>query len=189
MIIQYFYQPFPTLELGDIILRELSQEDAQHYFNYMSKPVMADFLTADNLPTTLDAALSDLNYWSSLFHNKRSFYWGIALKDTNQLIGTIGFNIISIANNKAEISYDLDHDYWGRGIMLKAMKAVLKFADYALALTRVQATVIIDNKRSINLLERCGFACEGHLKKYEVVNGVHKDYYMYARVNYIAKSL
>jgi ribosomal-protein-alanine N-acetyltransferase len=46
----------------------------------------------------------------------------------------------------------------------------------------VQATVITDNDRSIKVLERCGFIKEGLLQKYEVVEGEHKDYYMYGRV-------
>jgi ribosomal-protein-alanine N-acetyltransferase len=183
MIIDYFYQPFPVFDLGDIILRELTESDAENYFNYMGRPEMAGYLTKSNMPSNIEQALEEVKYWASLFHNRRSFYWAIALKDTSQLIGTVGFNVISVNHVKAEISYDLDYNFWGKGIMLKSVKAVLKFADFALGLTRIQATVIVDNERSIKVLERCGFTKEGLLKKFEIVNGAHKDYYMYARVN------
>lgn len=183
MISQYLFQPFPVIDLNDIVLREITEDDAQHYFNYMSRPEMSSFLTDSNRPTTFEEALTEVKYWGSLFRNKRSFYWGIALKSNNQLIGTLGFNVIYFAHMRAEISYDLDYEYWGKGIMLKSIKAILKFADLALGLVRVQATVIKDNERSIKVLERTGFLPEGILKKYEIVEGVHKDYYMYARVN------
>jgi ribosomal-protein-alanine N-acetyltransferase len=183
MIAQYLYQPFPAIDLGDIVLREIVDEDAEDYFRYMSRPEMTSFLTEANCPKNLEQALEEIRYWGSLFRNKRSFYWGIALKDSNKLIGTAGFNMISIPHGRAEISYDLDYEYWGKGMMLKSIKNILKFADYALKLTRVQATVITDNERSIKVLERCGFVNEGTLKKYEVVEGQHKDYYMYAKVN------
>ena len=183
MISDYFYQPFPVFDLNDIILRELKESDAENYFNYMGRSEMAEYLTKANMPSSIENALEEVRYWASLFSNKRSFYWAIAIKDTNQLIGTVGFNIISFNHLKAEISYDLDHNFWGKGIMLKSVKAVLKFADFALGLVRIQATVIVDNERSIKVLERCGFAKEGFLKKFEIVNGAHKDYYMYARVN------
>ncbi len=182
MIAQHLYGPFPLIELNDIVLREIVDNDAEDYFNYMSNPVMADFLTESNRPKTLEASLEEVRYWGSLFRNKRSFYWAIALKETNQLIGTAGFNTISPSHLRAEISYDLDPAYWGKGLMLKSIKAILKFADNALGLARVQATVIIDNERSIKLLERCGFNREGILRKYEIVGGIHKDYYMYSRV-------
>ena len=182
MIIQPFYQPFPIIDLGNIVLREITENDAQDYLNYMIKPEMARFVTNNNRPSNIDQSVSELKYWASLFHNKRSFYWAIALKNTDKIVGSAGFNMISIDNSRAEISYDLDPEFWGQGIMLKSIKAILQFADLDLALIRIQATVIIDNERSIKLLERCGFAKEGLLKKYEVVQGQHKDYYMYGRV-------
>jgi ribosomal-protein-alanine N-acetyltransferase len=182
MNVQPFFGSFPVIDLGDIVLRAIESSDAQDYLDYMSNDQMAGFLTKENRPQTLDSALEEVNYWGSLFPSKRSIYWGIALKENNKLIGTAGFNVISFANSRAEISYDLDPNYWGKGIMLRAIKAILKFSDNQLAITRVQATVIIDNERSIKLLERCGFTQEGYLKKYEVVEGELKDYYMYARV-------
>lgn len=183
MNIQYFFNAFPTLDLGDIILREIEVSDAQDYFDYMSRKEMEGFLTKDNMPESLEKAVEEVQYWGSLFSSKRSIYWAIALKDTNKMIGTAGFNLISFPNSRAEISYDLSPDYWSKGIMLKSIKGILTFADHGLELVRVQATVITDNERSIKVLERCGFKQEGVLKQYEVVEGEHKDYYMYGRVS------
>ena len=182
MNVQYFFGDFPALDLGDIILREIEESDARDYFEYMSNNAMEGFLTKENRPNSVEKALEEVKYWGSLFPQKRSIYWAIALKESNKMIGTAGFNLISFPNSRAEISYDLSPEYWGRGIMLKSINGILKFADVALELVRIQATVIIDNERSIKVLERTGFKKEGLLKKYEVVEGEHKDYYMYSRV-------
>jgi [ribosomal protein S5]-alanine N-acetyltransferase len=179
---QYFFGPFPALDLGEIVLREILATDAQDYLDYMNRNEMEGFLTKENRPQTIEKALEEVQYWGSLFPAKRSIYWAIALKETNQMIGTAGFNHISFANSRAEISYDLNPDYWGKGVMLKSIKGILHFADFGLALVRIQATVIIDNEKSIKVLERCGFEKEGFMKKYEVVEGEHKDYYMFGRV-------
>lgn len=183
MNVQPFFSSFPVIDLGDIILREIHVDDAQAYLDYTSNNQMSAFLTKENRPQNFDAAVEELTYWGGLFPSKRSIYWAIALKESNKMLGTVGFNMISFANSRAEISYDLDPNYWGKGIMLRSIKAILKFADYALEIVRIQATVIITNDRSIKVLERCGFEKEGYLKKYEVVEGELKDYYMYARVN------
>jgi len=183
MNVQHFFSDFPAMDLGNIILREITKNDAFDYYSYMNRSEMDAYLTKDNQPQTVESAEEEVTYWGSLFPNKRSFYWGIALKNNNKLIGTAGFNTISFANSRAEISYDLDPDYWGKGVMLRSIKSILKFADNQLGIVRVQATVIIDNERSIKLLERCGFKKEGVMPKYEVVEGIHKDYYMYGRVN------
>jgi [ribosomal protein S5]-alanine N-acetyltransferase len=182
MNVKSFFNEFPVIDLGDIVLREIEESDARDYFHYMDMPEMKGFLTKDNRPGSVQEAKEEVIYWGSLFPQKRSIYWGIALKETNELIGTAGFNLISFQNSRAEISYDLSPKYWGKGVMLRSIKAILKFADDALELVRIQATVITDNDRSLKLLERTGFRREGLLEKYEVVEGVHKDYYMYARV-------
>lgn len=182
MNIQYFFNNFPVLDLGDIILREIEISDAPDYFDYMTRKEMESFLTKDNMPESLEKAVEEVQYWGSLFPSKRSIYWAIALKDTNKMIGTAGFNVISFPNSRAELSYDLSPDYWGKGVMLKSIKGILTFSDQGLEIVRVQATVITDNERSIKVLERCGFKKEGILEKYEVVEGQHKDYYMYGRV-------
>jgi [ribosomal protein S5]-alanine N-acetyltransferase len=165
----------------NIILRELTEGDASAYLNYMSNSKMLPYLTDANRPDSAEEAKKEMRYWGNLFRNKQSFYWGIALREDNKLIGTAGFNTINSHHLRAEISYDLDPNYWGKGIMLKSVKNILKFADASLNLVRVQATVIVDNDASIKLLERCGFEKEGLLKKYEIVGNEYKDYYMYAR--------
>lgn len=182
-IVQHLYQPFPRMDLGEYILRELEDDDAKNYFEYMSRKEVTPFLTDDNRTTSLEKAQKELSYWKSLFQNKRGFYWGIATKNDNGLIGTAGFNMISIAHLRGEISYDLNPDFWGKGIMVKSMRQILKFADEQLGLVRVQATVITTNERSIKLLNKCEFNKEGLLKKFEIVDGKHRDYYLYAKVN------
>ncbi len=180
MNIQHFFNPFPVIDLGNFILREIRSDDAKRYLEYMSNPIMANYLTEDNLPKTIEKSIEEMEYWGSLFSAKKSFYWAIATKNDNKMIGTAGFNTISFPHNKAEISYDLDPEFWGQGVMLKAIKNIMEFASQQLQLVRVQATVITDNDRSIKLLERCNFKQEGLLEKFEIIDGVYKDYFMYA---------
>ncbi len=108
MNVQPFFAPFPVIDLGDIVLRDIRVEDAQAYLDYMNNDQMAGFLTKENRPQTFDAAVEEVSYWGGLFSSKRSIYWAIALKENNRMIGTAGFNMISFPNSRAEISYDLD---------------------------------------------------------------------------------
>ena len=180
---QSFFSDFPAIDLGDFILREILESDAQDYLDYMNRLEMKDFLTQDNIPSSFEKAIEEVNYWRSLFIRKKSIYWAIIDKNTDKMIGTAGFNMISFANSRAEISYDLNPDYWGRGVMSTSIEAILKFSDLVLEIVRIQATVIVDNHRSIKLLERSDFDKEGLLKKYEIIEGEHKDYYMFGRIN------
>lgn len=176
------YSQFPIFELEDIVLRELTTDDSEEYFIYMNKPEMLPFLTDNNIPSNIEQSLEEVRYWASLFRNRRGFYWGIALQNNNKLIGTAGFNSLSTTHLKAEISYDLDPSYWSKGVMLKSIKTIIKFIEYV-GIIRIQATVVNDNIRSMNLLERCGFMREGLLRKYEIIQASHRDYYLYAKIN------
>ncbi len=176
------FEYFPRFDLGDVHLREIAVTDAPAYHRYMNMSEVREFLTQDNVPITLDAAVDDLRYWSGIFNNRRSIYWAIADTKTDELIGTIGFNIWNRYHNRADISYDLDCRFWGKGIMKKAMTQVLKFAKEEMKIVRIQATVVTDNQRSTKLLEREGFVQEGILRKYEIIAGRYRDYYMYGLV-------
>lgn len=178
----YFINTLPKFNLNYIMLRELKDSDAERYFYYMTKPEVMEFLTEENIPKSVYQAEQEIKYWASLFTRKKSFYWAISLIDNDCLIGTIGFNNISVDHKKSEISYDLDYYYWGKGIMGKALEAILTFADTKLGLVRVQANVVVNNQRSINLLEKCKFNREGVLSKFEMINGQLRDYYIYARI-------
>ena len=56
MNVQPFFEPFPIIDLGDIVLREITKEDAQAYLDYMSNDQMAGFLTNENRPKKIGRA-------------------------------------------------------------------------------------------------------------------------------------
>lgn len=176
------FEYFPKFDLGDVHLREISITDAAAYHRYMNIPEVREFITQDNVPITLDAAADDLRYWAGIYTNRRSIYWAIADTNTDELIGTIGFNLWNRYHNRADISYDLDYRFWGKGIMTKAITQVINFAKEKMKIVRIQATVVMENQKSINLLERVGFEQEGVLRKYEIIAGRYRDYYIYGNV-------
>jgi ribosomal-protein-alanine N-acetyltransferase len=65
-----------------------------------------------------------------------------------------------------EIGYLLDPPARGRGAMTRALRLMVAWAFAELDLVRVQAFVSPDNARSMQLLERLGFAREGLLRSY-----------------------
>ena len=179
-----FSQQLPIFDLGNgFIIDGIKPEvDAEDYFFYMNQPKVRPFISAGNLPSATSKAKEDLQYWSSLFNLGRGFYWAIRSQETQKLIGTLGFNYLSFVHCKGEISYDLSSDYWGKGIMTKAINKIVDFGFSSIDLVRVQAHTAKTNKKSIKLLERCKFKSEGLLRKFEVLGNEHVDYVLYAVV-------
>jgi ribosomal-protein-alanine N-acetyltransferase len=178
------FDHFPIITLDEIILRKISlEQDYADYFNYITSPHVTKYLPNDDIPDSLERAKIELNYWSRLFEYRSSFYWAIAKKDTNQIIGTCGFNYWNKTHKRAEISYDLDYNHWGKGIMTKAVKAISDFAFDSMGVIRIQATVALDNQPSIRVLEKVSYIRECKMSKYGILQGQPKDFYLYSLCN------
>ncbi len=182
MLIEVFAY-FPTLRLDNgIILREIKLDhDYRDFYKYITHPEVAHYLPADDIPSNEDNAKIELGYWAKLFTYRSSIYWAIVDENTNKIIGTAGFNFWNHEQRRAEISYDLNYDFWGKGIMTKTIKAISDFALNNMQVQRIQATVAIDNFSSIKVLEKSGYMREGILHKYGILGGKTYDFYMYAR--------
>jgi ribosomal-protein-serine acetyltransferase len=86
----------------------------------------------------------------------------IALKegDNWRLVGWAQL-IIDAEMRSGEIGYWLDTDYVGRGLVSRAVTAILDHAFGTLGLERVGLTATADNVRSRSVAERLGFTLEG----------------------------
>lgn len=176
-----YFDKFPNFDLGNIILRQQNISDALNYYRYLTSEEVSKKVAYNSVPTSVEHACIEIEYWSSLFDKKISFYWGIALKDNDELIGTIGFNSIIFAHYRADLSYDLSYDHWGKGIMSKSLAKILEFAE-DIGIVRVQAATLPSNKNSIKLLEKAKFLCEGTVFKYEYRNNELHDSLSYYRI-------
>lgn len=166
----------PTIELGGACLRPLRADDAAAILEYLREPAVTA-LTSYPEPTMalVEAILErSRSRWAAGELGK----WGLALSD-DRVVGTCGFNEWSSVHRWAEIAFDLAQDQWGKGVMRKAVAAVLEWAFVQARLNRVQAYVRIDNARSQGLLARSGFVREGCLRSYRVCRGVPHDFYVY----------
>lgn len=113
------------------------------------------------------------------YAERTSFRFAVAASD-DRLIGICGFNSWSPAHRHAELAYELAPQYWGQGVMRRAVVALLTWGFSELRLNRVHAFVMTSNQRSIRLLERCGFSREGTLRQYRIARGEPKDLHLYA---------
>ncbi len=181
-ITEDMFDSFPRFSLGEeYYLREptSSDEDADGYYKCYNDPKVNAFIPDDCIPRTIDAAKRDLDYLRSLFERRQSFFWLISKRDTNEVIGNIGYHEWNRYHNRAEISYELRSDYWRRGIMSSACKLVVEFAFEKMMVSRLQATTVTENVPSINLLQKVGFLHEGLLKQYKFYKNQYVDISMF----------
>jgi len=96
--------------------------------------------------------------------------WILTRKDDGVKMGTCGFHFWNRTEASCDIGYDLHPDFWGKGYMGEAMKAILLFARNDMKVRRINACIYVGNEKSIKLAERHGFVYKGIMKD-EVFRG------------------
>lgn len=84
------------------------------------------------------------------------------LRETNRVVGTIGFMSYSDADSVVELGYSLARSCWNGGLMTEALAAVLRECFNVLRLHRVEAMHECDNPASGRVMENAVCATKGH---------------------------
>lgn len=80
----------------------------------------------------------------------------------------------------AELGYWLAEKFWGKGIMTKAVKQMVKHGFETLDINRIFARPYGSNLGSQKVLEKAGFVLEGRFEKTIFKNGEYLDELIYA---------
>lgn len=163
---------------GDgFILRELRLADAESLQKHADNVAVFNCLI-DRFPSpyTLNDAIDFIKL--SMTDEVQTKF---AIVINGEVSGIIGIDIRGdIYRKSALIGYWLGEEYWGKGIMPKAVKLVVNYAFANLDIVRLQAGVLGNNPRSMRVLEKTGFTKEAICKNAVVKNDVVLDEHLYA---------
>ncbi|MEH7107021.1 GNAT family N-acetyltransferase [Bacillus sp. JJ1764] len=168
---------FPILETERLKLIELTHHHVDCVFEIFSMEEVIKFYGTDRFTIPAEAA-SLIELFRKNFVEKRGIRWGIKLKESQRIIGTLGLNGLQLKNKRAEIGYELHPAYWRKGYTSEAITSVLKYSFDQLDLFRIGAVVLPENEPSLTLLRKLGFNNEGLLRSYIFQNGEPQDTYI-----------
>ena len=160
------------IETERLLLRLWEKKDAESLFSYAKDPDVGPH--AGWKPHS-DVAES-LKIIKTLFipHN----VWAITVKGSGKIIGSIGLEPDKRRPgvNSRELGYALSREYWGNGVMTEAAKALIDFAFEVYGLSIVSVCASPGNKRSQNVIQKCGFVYEGTERRaYKTYDGTIRD--------------
>lgn len=171
---QYLSKPAPELRTARLSLRPITKQDTGAFFNIFSD--------VETLRYWSDVPISQLSEAESLIQKElewsgsgKSITWGIALPESDLLIGKFTLFQFSEQNRRAEVGYVLDRRYWRMGYTSEVMECVLNFAFDSLQLHRLEADTDPENTASLALLEKFGFQREGMFRDRWNMNGQWLD--------------
>ena len=145
-----------SLESKRLLLRAIKKEDAKSIFNnWASNPEVTKFLT---WPThkSLSATQAIVDEWVKAYKEEpKTFRFGIALKDSDELIGAI--DVVGFNDDCPEIGYCLSRKYWNNGYMTEACQTFIKYL-FDIGYKKITICAKDDNIASQRVIEKCGFS-------------------------------
>ncbi len=168
----------PIITTPRVVLRWISEDDIDSLYEIFSSPQVMRYWSSAPLPDR-EAAADLQREIAEGNESETMLKWGLALRDSDTVIGTTTLFNLSLDNGRAELGYAMAHAHWGRGYMNEALTALVSHAFEVMELRRLEADVDPRNAASIRTLERLGFQREGFLRERWHVNGEIQDAFFY----------
>ena len=141
-----------TIETERLILRTVTVEDAEAIFKWASDPEVNKFMI---YPLHPDIEVTREWLKSRDIDGTDEFDLGFVLKETGELIGQGGLCYHEDLDVWA-VGYNLRKDYWGRGLVPEAIKAIIDFVDKEKGIRAIVGEFAKDNSKSRRVMEKLG---------------------------------
>lgn len=143
------------LETDRLILRPWEQADLQDFYEYASVPGVGEMAGWQH-HESLQKSQQILNLF---IEGKKTF--ALVYKENGKVIGSLGLEEREDDEYEhlygREIGYVLSKDYWGRGLMCEAVKAVMAYCFSQLNYDILTCGHFIHNHQSQRVIEKSGF--------------------------------
>jgi len=176
------FADFPVLTSQRLMMRAIEPTDAVEIFKMQTDDLVLRYIAKEK-PTTLEEVEALIATLDTAYQKQEMLCWAAVVneEDSEQIIGTCGFNRIEKDNLRAEIGGALSPKYWGMGIAYEAVKKIVEYGLNELGLHAIEAKVDANNKSAIFLLEQLGFVREGYFKDRMYFNGLFIDMCIYTK--------
>ncbi|MDI3485221.1 MAG: [ribosomal protein S5]-alanine N-acetyltransferase [Methanolobus sp.] len=162
----------------DFTLREWEERDAEKLTSIANNRKIANNLR-DGFPHPY--SIKDAKQYISSVRLEDTDSKQVAIEIEGRVAGSMGaFFKENIHRKNVEIGYFLAEEYWGKGIMPKAVRCMTQYLFENYDIIRVYAQPFFRNTASRRVLEKAGFRCEAILKNNIIKNDVVQDSCIYA---------
>jgi RimJ/RimL family protein N-acetyltransferase len=152
----------PFLVGSTTYLRPLEKSDAATFLPWVNDSEVTRYLLLHR-PINLKY---EEDFIERLGQNEENVVLGIAIRDSDRLIGGCGLNNIDSKNRSASFGIFIGaKDVWRQGHGTEATRLIVGYAFDTLNINRVWLHVSEDNDRAIRCYERVGFRREGLLRQ------------------------
>lgn len=173
------FSHLPVLETPRLTLRPMTMRDAADIYDYSRDAEVARYVLWDAHRSPADSR-EYLRFILRQYREGRPSSYGMVLKETGRLVGTIGFMWLNEENSTVEIGYSLARSQWNKGLTTEALHALIGMTFTYLNVHRIEAQHDIANPASGRVMLKCGMRQEGILRGRIYNKGSFADVALYA---------
>lgn len=134
-----------------LFLRAVKKEDYKDMYRYTKKEEVSRYVSW-NVHKSIDETKALCEMWAGEYENSDRYNWAIVLN--GRVIGSI--DIVKIVGSSAVIGWQLDSDFWNKGIMTKAAAAVRDYMFLEVGINALLASFIKENVGSGRVMAKIG---------------------------------
>lgn len=174
-----------SLKTERLIIRDNLESDLEMHHKLMSDREVMRYIQ-DIMTTTIDESKKNLEFSieEAGKEDRMCYFFAMEEKATGNFVGAIGFTIVekAVDYGVAEMGYFALKDYWGKGYVTEAAKAVIEFAFSEVRLHKMLAGCNALNTKSENIMKKLGMNKEAHHKQQMLFEGEWYDRLIYAKL-------
>jgi RimJ/RimL family protein N-acetyltransferase len=172
-------EPF-ELPTADLLLRPWREDDLDAVWSALQDPELRRWNdTGSRSRADAAAMLARRRDWSAGDHAS----FAVVSASSGELCGSVSLHSIDREMGDAEVGYWTVAAARGRGVAVRAVLAVCRWAFSTAELDRVQLFHAVENAASARVAARAGFTVEGRLRRsHRYGDGVKHDELLWARL-------
>ncbi len=169
-----------TINTDRLILRKFEINDAENMFKNWATDLKVVKYLPWKIHENIEFTRSLLTGWIEKYQNDNEYQWIIHLKEIDEPIGSIGVVRSDESKYSCEIGYCISSNYWSKGIMTEALKAVIDYLFSEIGFNRIIALHDTNNIASGKVMSKSNMLYEGTFRQ----AGLRDDQYFYDLAQY-----
>lgn len=164
-----------------LLLRKFRDDDAKRIFEtWISDSEVAKYMVW-NPQKNINETQEWLKKCISKYEKLYIYNWGIELRDSRELIGSISANKLENDEECYEIGYAIGKEYWRKGYATESLKAVVEFLTKKVGIKKFFCRYAKGNEASKSVIKKVGFKYKGE-GEFTTLDGQRKleseEYYL-----------
>jgi RimJ/RimL family protein N-acetyltransferase len=155
----------PQVETARLALLPWSEVRFGDFARICADPRVVEFITGGEPLAEEDVREiheRTLGLWSEYGYGP----WAAIEKQSGRWVGRIGLNLLVDwpGPDKWEVGFELDPEFWGRGLATEGAIAAVRFGFDVARLQRIISVTVPENRASWRVMEKCGLVRQGKIE-------------------------